>query len=403
MRILVISATFPPVTSGGADYALRLCQKMAERGHEVHVLTSKIENLVDDPRITTRGLIEGWTWADLPTVLKIARDFKPDVVNLHFGGFLYNDHPMIIFLPTILSWFVPGIRFVTHVEAPIGARVYLWPKPIRYAHRLVYELFKGRDVDYAYGTLLRDSDHVIVLSEEHGQLLNKIYPRLKDKLAMIPPPPLMPIVEATKSAAREKLSIGSSDLIMVYLGYLYPGKGIETLLASFKLAAQKHKNLRLVIIGGSPEMVLKNAGRQAYAEEMKAMAGELGIADKIIWTGDFNFDSEMPSLYLRAADLGVMPWDWGVHLNNSSFGAVACHGLPIITTESATSEDVFVNMENVYLCPPQDPQAVCQAIDNLIGDKQLRDRLAQGAIALSKEWFSWEKAITKTLDLYLSD
>jgi glycosyltransferase involved in cell wall biosynthesis len=399
MRVLVISATFPPVTSGGADYALRLCQKIVERGHEVHVLTSKIENLIADPRITTYGLIERWTWLDLPKVLKVIANFKPDVVNLHFGGFLYNDHPMVIFLPTILRCLAPGIRFVTHIEAPIGSRVYMWPRPIRYAHRLVCELFKGT-VDYAFGTLLIDSDHVIVLSEEHGQLMSKICPRLENKLAMIPPPPLMPIVEVTKTVAREKLIIDSGDLIMVYLGYLYPGKGIETLLESFKLATREHKNLRLVIIGGSPEMLLKNVGRQAYADEMKTMAVELGVADKIIWTGDFEVDSEMPSLYLRAADIGVMPWDWGVHLNNSSFGAAACHGLPIVTTWSPTSEDVFVDKENVYMCPPKDPRSVCQAINDLIEDEELREKLGQGALAFSRQWFSWDTAIDRTLDLY---
>lgn len=401
MRILVISATYPPVTSGGADYALRLCQKIVERGHEVHVLTSKIDDVVLDPTFKVYPVIEGWTWSDLGQILQLIRSINPDVVNLHFGGFLYNNHPMITFLPTILRWLRPHIRFVTHIEAPIGVRAYLWSKPIRYAHRIVYELFKSKHVDYEYGTLFRDSDHVITLSEKYGPLLDHTFPELESKMTVIPPPPLVPIVKVSKAIAREKLSLKSDQILLVYLGYLYPGKGIETLLESFKLANQKHKHLQLIIIGGSPEMLLKSAGRVNYANEMRDLARDLGIADKITWTGDFTCDSEIPSLYLRAADLGVMPWDWGVHLNNSSFGAAASHGLPIVTTWIETSEDVFLDKENVYLCPPKDPQAICRAIDDLLTDQKLSDKLSKGALALSEKCFSWNTAVDKTLALFM--
>lgn len=399
MRVLVISATFPPVSSGGADYALRLSQKIAARGHVVHVLTSKIENVISDPSITVHPVIKGWTWSDLGRIVDVVKSIKPDVVNLHFGGFLYRDHPMVTFLPTILRWMNLPIRFVTHIEAPIGARVYLWPRPVRLTHRIICEVFKSQDVAYAYGTLLRDSQHVVVLSEEHGNEIRWINPRINEKLALIPPPPLMPIVELSKSSAKEKLSL-SGKIVMVYLGYLYPGKGIETLLESFKLAHEKHKNLHLVIIGGSPEMLLKSVGRPRYVEEMRNLARAYGIDAQITWTGDFEFDSQMPSLYLRAADLSVMPWDWGVHLNNSSLAAVACHGLPIVTTKSPSSEDVFVDKKNVYLCPPKDPQSVSTAIDELIANNELCEKLSEGALNLANQWFSWDKAIDQTLELF---
>lgn len=399
MKVLVISATFPPVSSGGADYALRLCQKIAERGHCVDVLTSRIENVVNDPKITVHPIVERWTWSDLGRILDVVRSVNPDVVNLHFGGFLYNDHPMITFLPAILRLINAQIRFVTHVEAPIGARVYLWPRSIRLTHRIVCEIFRSQDVAYAYGTLLRDSQHVIVLSEEHGNKLKQIYPKINEKLVLIPPPPLMPIVELDRFTAKEKLSLGGKK-VLVYLGYLYPGKGIETLLQSFKLARQNHKDLHLVIIGGSPEMLLKSVGRPRYADEMRALAGELGIDNQITWTGDFEFDSRIPSMYLRAADLAVMPWDWGVHLNNSSLAAAACHGLPIITTQSPSSEHVFIDKQNVYLCPTQNPQSVGSAIDDLIANNELCEKLAQGALNLANQWFSWDKAIDRTLELF---
>jgi len=399
LKVLVISATFPPVTSGGADYAFRLCQKLVAHGVEVHAITSQIEDIVSDPAVTTYPVMKSWNWSELNKLVALIEKVNPDVVNLHFGGFLYNDHPMITFLPTILKWKIPGIHFVTHIEAPIGCRVYLCGQPVRGIHRLITEFSFGA-IDYSYGALLKDSDKVIVLSEEHGRVLTRHYSQLDKKMSLIPPPPFMPMAQENKHQARQRLQIGDDRLVLVYLGYLYPGKGIETLLAAFSKACAKRDNLMLFIIGGSPEMVLKNAKRVNYTTEMRDLAKSLNLADKVVFSGSFEVDSEMPSLYLRAADMAVMPWDWGVHLNNSSLGACAVHGLPIITTQSETSEKVFVHKENLYLCPPENPQAVASAIDCLIEDAGLREKLTAGALNLAQEWFSWDRAIDNMLELF---
>ena len=60
-----------------------------------------------------------------------------------------------------------------------------------------------------------------------------------------------------------------------------------------------------------------------------------------------------------------------------------------------------MDKENVYLCPPKDPQAVGKAINELMADKELSQKLSRGILQLASEWFSWDKAIDKTLALYL--
>jgi hypothetical protein len=41
MKVLIISAAFPPMQAGEADHALHLCQHLAARGLDTHVLTTK--------------------------------------------------------------------------------------------------------------------------------------------------------------------------------------------------------------------------------------------------------------------------------------------------------------------------------------------------------------------------
>ena len=96
MRVLISSTYFYPYSSGLSVYALRLAEGLAERGHEVVVLTSQYEKslpclvsnggfrIVRVP-VTTR-LSKGVL---MPRLHKIARKWIAwaDVVNLHLPQF----------------------------------------------------------------------------------------------------------------------------------------------------------------------------------------------------------------------------------------------------------------------------------------------------------------------------
>ena len=64
-----------------------------------------------------------------------------------------------------------------------------------------------------------------------------------------------------------------------------------------------------------------------------------------------------------------------------------------MTTESCPPESVFVHRENMLLCPPKDPDALAAAIEALIDDPALAQRLRAGALTLARDWFHWETAI----------
>src|SRR5262245_51041468 len=101
MRVAVISPTFPPMKSGGADYGFRLCQYLAEREVKVRIITSRIDDIVKDARMDVCPVMHRWSWVEMPRVLRLIRDWHPDVVNIHFSGAIYDDQPMVTFLPTI--------------------------------------------------------------------------------------------------------------------------------------------------------------------------------------------------------------------------------------------------------------------------------------------------------------
>jgi glycosyltransferase involved in cell wall biosynthesis len=165
------------------------------------------------------------------------------------------------------------------------------------------------------------------------------------------------------------------------------------------MVIERKPQLHLLLVGGVAEW--ETIGRPdlpLYADVLRNQVKELGLEDRVGWTGDYRWDSDVGSSYLRAADICVLPFDRGVYLNNSSFSAAASHGLPIISTRAEVVEPAFVHEENVLLCPPKDPAAMAAAIERVVDDAALRHRLRDGVRRMAQEWFSWDRVIERTLN-----
>lgn len=395
MRILVISAAFPPMQAGEADHTLHLCQHLAARGLDVHLLTTRADLGACLFPFKIYPMIENWSWSDLPRLALWLNRCSPDVVLLFYIGWIYNDHPMITFAPTVSKRLLPDAPFITQFANAIGAVPEQTSTASRGIRKAVTAWAGAKDSDYRFGTLLRDSDRVILLSDLHRATLAELFPGVNDKSVLIPPPPILFICPeddgAARSNGRSALGLGDEDFLIAYLGYVYPGKGVETMLKAVRTVSNERANVRLVVIGGSLQ------GFASYAEGVYEMPGRMGIGDKVSWTGQYSWDSDKASTYLRAADAFVLPIEIGVQMNNSSFAAAAAHGLPIITTRGSDLEQQFVHGENVFLCPPKDADALASAIKLLMDAPDLRERLAAGALKLAQDWFSWERAIDRTL------
>jgi polysaccharide biosynthesis protein PslF len=265
----------------------------------------------------------------------------------------------------------------------------------------VVQEWAGRDgVSYHFGTLMRDSDAVIVLCKMHQLILLEERPDIEGKTTLIPPPPNMRISEVGEEARqsqRAKLGVEPDAFVFAFLGYIYPAKGVETLLRAFQIVMRQKAQAKLLFVGGKFD--LNYNGEDVYVEQMYALSKELKVESNIVWTGSFNADSEDGSLYLRAADAGVFTFIKGVQLNNSSFSSMASHGLPMIATIGPWLDEPFVHQENVLLCEPNDPNVLAQSMLLMMEKPELRERLRRGALKLASEWFSWERATERTIDL----
>jgi glycosyltransferase involved in cell wall biosynthesis len=369
---------------------MHLCNRLVARGYEIDILTSR----GNVPRFPTPGIrvhdtMETWGWPELPRLALWLRRIRPDAVFMRYSGWIYRHHPMMTFAPTVSRMLVPRAPFTTEFDNVLAELDF--PQRWRVVRRIGASVMRRGDP--RFGTMLNHSHVVIVLSEHHARVLESRCPGLVKRMTLVPPPPILNMSlddSATRERTRQRLGVRAQDKLLGYFGYLYPGKGVETLLEAFKLVCARRTDCRLAIMGplsdGDP-----------YQQKLRQIASQSACADRIIFTGGYAAESDEGSAYLRTLDICVLPLDIGVQLNNSSLAGAVAHQLPVITTRGKAPERPFLDGQNMLMCPPKDPTAMAHAIERLLDDEDLRRTLSQGAAALAREWFSWDTAINRTL------
>lgn len=403
--LLLISPVFPPHKAGGADYALRLAQEVGARGVDVTVVTSKSVGATEFDGISCCPTMESWSWRQLPKLLKLIGRVQPNVIDIHFTGWAYAEHPMITMFPAFLVRHFPEVRLVTHIEFIRGIDRSAAAAPSLAVRKLFTHLFGRKDISYDYGYLLRESKSLIVLGEwERDQLTAQHGDQLKQKIVVAPPGPIMPIsqplTDEERVAIRCRLGFTANDFVVAFFGYMFPGKGIEVLLrAASKLA---HKvPIQVMMVGDTPEpAVMSKIGDNDYIGTLKKLCQGLGISERVAWTGYTASDSTEASKFLRISDICALPFDTGVRLHRSSFSFAAAHGLPIISTRAERMETPFIEGNNILLVEPTNVDQLAGAIESLYADRTMRQTLSNGATNMAESLFSWQTTVAKTMESY---
>lgn len=148
-----------------------------------------------------------------------------------------------------------------------------------------------------------------------------------------------------------------------------------------RLHVHKGHDVSLRALARLPEAYLWIAGSGPLDGELKALAKQLGVTDRVRFLG---WREDASSLY-RTADLCLFP-SRVEPLGNVVMQAWA-HGLPIVAAASQGPGDLITHEENGLLVPIDDDAALAAAAARLIADRDLGSRLAEaGAARLAADY-----------------
>jgi phosphatidylinositol alpha-1,6-mannosyltransferase len=184
--------------------------------------------------------------------------------------------------------------------------------------------------------------------------------------------------------ARYGIPDPSTGFNLLTLGRMSPDashKGYDRLLEAFSRVARDLPGSRLVF-----------AGRGGLIEVLRARASELGLAERVFFTGMIR-EEDLPAVY-RSAHAFSLVSDRGPGRGEgiplTPLEAAAC-GLPILVGNHDGSQEAIVDGRNGFVLDPFDLDAHAALIRRLVENDAERARLSVGAVEVAREVFSYER------------
>ncbi len=344
---------------GSGVVATELASALADRGHEVHVLSSEMPfRLRDEPRLTFHRVETPayplfrepqYVLSLANKIVQVSRAQALDIVHAHYA----IPHAAAAYLARQIIADthrpVPGIITTLH-----GTDITIVGSDPSYTETVAY--------------CIGQSDVVTAVSES---LRAETYRALGVKMPIEVLPNFLDCDRHRRRPStelREQLLRGSDHLI-VHMSNFRPVKRVDAVVEIFR-RMRGRVNARLLLVGDGPDAHL--------AQERLTSAGLMGQAE---FLGE---QLDIVAL-LSVADLFLLP------SSQESFGlaaleAMACE-VPVIASAVGGLPEVIQHGETGFLYAPEDLQAMADSGVRLLQDAELHARIARTARAVVAERF----------------
>jgi glycosyltransferase involved in cell wall biosynthesis len=178
---------------------------------------------------------------------------------------------------------------------------------------------------------------------------------------------------------------------LVCVSRLVPRKGIADAIRAMSLLPER-LDTELIVVGGADAADVQ---RDEEAARLAELADALGVGDRVELRG--RLGTEEVAAVMRSADVVVCaPW-------YEPFGivpveAMAC-GVPVVGTAVGGLLDTVVEGTTGLLVPPQRPERLAAALDELLRDPHRRRRMGSAG-ARRANGYRWPRVAAAVLDAY---
>jgi glycosyltransferase involved in cell wall biosynthesis len=375
MPTLVTIFEVEPLRIGGTEtFARELSCQLAERGWKSVLCfqsepTGEVKRFLDLPNVSINvyaGPSDG-TFKAGKGIARIIRDYRPEILHLHYFSFI-NPYAWIARLQSVKQVF-----FTDHHSRPAGylaTRAPLWKRAI------------GRVVNEPLSKVICVSNYGHVCMSSFGSL-----PR--DRFQMIYNGVDLSRVKSDPQRAidfRRRYSIPSDRSIVTQVSWVIPEKGFTDFLETARLVTRQNRNVQFVIVGDG-----------SYRQEYMSRAVEMGIEDRVTWTGWV--EDPFGEGVFEAADVVCQFSRWEEVFGWMIAEAMA-HGKPVVTTRVGGIPELVQDYESGFLVDRGDTKTMSNKVLTLLNDASLREYMGSKGKTIARQKFNLRNNVAKLIASY---
>lgn len=187
------------------------------------------------------------------------------------------------------------------------------------------------------------------------------------------------------AALRREWGVAEDAVLLGTLARMAPEKSLDTLIGGFAryLEEKPTSNVRLALVGRGP-----------LEQDLRTLARQLGVHDKIVWAG---FREDVPTV-LEAFDIFMLT------SSLEGFGLVLLEAMaaqrPIIASRTSAIPEIVEDGNTGLLFPTKDVEALSLAIGRLTADLAARRRMGTAGRERLEKHFKVSTMVSKTSALY---
>ncbi len=326
MKILITTDLYTTATNGVVTSVRNLWDELKHRGHDVRILTlsDKMHSYREDDVYYIRSVSLEAVYPNVRMPMTYRHhlieeliDWKPDVIHSQCEFFSFQfalriskhtDAPIIHTYHTLYEQYVPyvipGKRLGQNLVRVLSR------KRLENVERVIVPSYKVEDTLLEYG--LYNTICVVpsgISLEQHRQRITAEERREK----------------------RQTLGITDNQTVFLNLGRLGTEKNLDELMEYFAAAAQRRTDIVFLIVGDGPARA-----------ELEKQAAELGVAERVIFTG-MVLPEEVHEYY-QLGDVFISAST--SETQGLTYVEAAANGLPLLCRKDLCLKDVLLPGDN---------------------------------------------------------
>jgi glycosyltransferase involved in cell wall biosynthesis len=395
--LFVADVSVAGVTSGSERVLYEQSTYLAQRGHEVHLLTRRLPS-----HDSNEGKIDG--------VKEWRYSFNQELPYPFLKSIFHNCRSSFNSVQSTSSFHIINFHQPFSAVGVLFSRASRGIPKIYTCHSLSFQEYASQSssptnikewVSYRMQLLgrklvekrvLRKSDRIVILSKYTREKLEKAYGVSPAKISIIPGGVDLNRFkpEENKLEIRRQYGFPEDRFILLTIRNLEPRMGLENLILTMKK-----------VVGEKPDTLLILGGAGPLSQKLRDLARDLGVAESIKFTG-YIPEEELPAYY-QMTDLFILPTK-----ELEGFGLVTVEalasGLPVLGTPVGGTKEILAHLGPEFLFADSTPSSmarlILKAMQTWATNPESYNQISMKCRKVAEKYYSWNAHINRLENLF---